>query len=107
MNNKLLKIIKYLLMTVICISLLLMIIVSQDEYHLEKCHEEHCAQCQIIQIAQNIINIVQAIILWVFIGLVIFIMLDKIKKEKMIMIQRTLIFDKLIILFKSKNNFFD
>jgi len=71
-----------------------MIIVSQDEYHLEKCHEEHCAKCQIIQIAQNIINIVQAIILCTFIGFLIFIMLDKIKKEKLIMIQRSLIFDK-------------
>lgn len=94
MNNKLLKTIKYLLITVICISLLFMVIVSQDEHHLESCHEEHCAKCQIIQIAQNFINIVHAIILLAFIGFLIFVMLDKIKKEKIISLQKTLIFDK-------------
>lgn len=94
MNKKLFKIIKYLLITAICISSLLMIIVSQDEYHIEKCHKEHCEKCQIIQIAQNIINIVQAIILCAYIGFLIFVILDKIKKEKIVLIQRNLIFDK-------------
>ena len=94
MNNRLLKIIKYLLIIVICISLFLMINVSQDEYHIENCHAEHCAKCQMIQIVQKIINIIQAIILCAFISFLIWVMLDKIKKEKIVLIQRTLIFDK-------------
>lgn len=94
MNINITKIIKYLLITVICISLLFMVIVSQDEHHLETCHNEHCAKCQIIQIAQKIIETVQAIILFAFIGFLIFVMLDKIKKEKIISLQKTLIFDK-------------
>ena len=94
MNNKILKITKYLLITVICISILLMIIVSQDEHHLGTCHEEHCAKCQIIQMARNIIKTIQAVILCVFIGFLICVVLDKINKEKIISLPKTLIFDK-------------
>ncbi|MBO6233334.1 MAG: hypothetical protein J6N78_04670 [Clostridia bacterium] len=94
MNNKILKITKYLLITVICISILLMIIVSQDEHHLGTCHEEHCAKCQIIQMARNIIKTIQAVILCVFIGFFICVVLDKINKEKIISLPKTLIFDK-------------
>ena len=51
MNRKLLNAIKTLIIFLIIATLVFSIIVSQDEHHLETCHEEHCAHCMVIQLA--------------------------------------------------------
>lgn len=91
MNNRVLRIITII---TICISLLLIFIASQDECHLNNCHEEHCSRCEIIQISKCIISFIQVALLLIFIGFLIYILIDKMKKEERIIVQKSLIFEK-------------
>ena len=74
--------------------LLFSIIVSQDEHHLETCHEEHCVYCIIIHIAQNIINLSFAFVIAIMAGVLIYFFLSRLNKQKIIFVQLSLVFQK-------------
>ena len=57
MNKNIIKVIKTAVIILMTIILVFSIIVSQDEHHLQTCHEDHCNYCVIVRIAQNIVNI--------------------------------------------------
>ena len=92
MNRKLLKALKLAIIVLIMTTLVFSIIVSQDEHHLETCHEEHCAHCMIILMAQSIISISIAFVIAIVIGALIYI--ARIHKVQEIFIQDSLVFQK-------------
>ena len=94
MNRKLLKALKLAIIVLIMATLVFSIIVSQDEHHLETCHEEHCAHCMIILMAQSIISISIAFVIAIVIGALIYMFLARIHKEQEIFIQDSLVFQK-------------
>ena len=94
MNRKLLKALKLAIIVLIMTTLVFSIIVSQDEHHLETCHEEHCAHCMIILMAQSIISISIAFVIAIVIGALIYMFLARIHKEQEIFIQDSLVFQK-------------
>ena len=94
MNRKLLNAIKTLIIFLIIATLVFSIIVSQDEHHLETCHEEHCAHCMIILMAQSIISISIAFVIAIVIGALIYMFLARIHKEQEIFIQESLVLQK-------------
>lgn len=95
MEKNVLKVIKIFVISFICASLIFSIIVSQAEHHLETCHEDNCAICHIIHIAKTIISISFAyIILYVFVGFLIYYILSRLHKENFVFVQSSLIFQK-------------
>ena len=94
MNKNTLKAFKIAMIVFIIAALILSIIVSQDEHHLETCHEEHCIWCNIIHISQNIINLAIAFIIAVVIGVLIYLFLSRLHKEQIIFVQSSLVFQK-------------
>ena len=95
MDKKILKTIKNISITLIVICIIFSFIVSQDTHHLEICHEEHCAICVIICIAQNIVSISIVIVLYLYVGFLIYFFLAKlVNKIKINSIQKSLIFQK-------------
>lgn len=94
MNKKILKVIKIALVVFIAATLTFSLIVSQDEHHMETCHEDHCIYCAIIHIAQNIINISIAIVIAVVIGVLIYYFLSKLHKKQIVFVQSSLVFQK-------------
>lgn len=94
MNKKILKAIKMAVIVFIIATLVCSIIVSQDEHHLETCHEEHCVYCAIIHIAQNIISLSIAFVVAIVIGVLIYFFLSRLHKEQEIFVQSSLVFQK-------------
>ena len=94
MNRKLLKALKLAIIVLIMTTLVFSIIVSQDEHHLETCHEEHCAHCMIILMAQSIISISIAFVIAIVIGALIYLFLAIIHKEQEIFMQDSLVLQK-------------
>lgn len=94
MNKKILKVIKIAVIVFIIATLVCSLIVSQDEHHLETCHEDHCIWCSIIHIAQNIINLAIAFLVAVVIGVLIYLFLSRLHKEQEIFMQSSLVFQK-------------
>lgn len=94
MNKKILKTIKITVIVIFIAILVFSLIVSQGEYHLETCHEDHCVYCAIIHIAQNIINLSIAFIIAVVIGVLIYFFLSRLHKEQTIFVQSSLVFQK-------------
>ena len=94
MNRKLVNAIKTLIIFLIIATLVFSIIVSQDEHHLETCHEEHCAHCMIILMAQSIISISIAFVIEIVIGALIYMFLARIHKEQEIFMQDSLVLQK-------------
>lgn len=94
MNKKILKVIKIVVIVLISAILVCSLIVSQDEHHLEKCHEDHCAYCIIIHVAQNIINLSIAFVIAIVIGVLIYFFLSRSHKEQEIFVQSSLVFQK-------------
>lgn len=94
MNKKILKTIKISIIVFILATLVFSLIVSQDEHHLETCHEDHCIYCAIIHIAQNIINLSIIFIIAVIIGVLIYFFLSRLHKEKTFFVQSSLVFLK-------------
>ena len=90
MNKKILKVIKIAVIVFIIATLVCSLIVSQDEHHLETCHEDHCIWCSIIHIAQNIINLAIAFLVAVVIGVLIYLFLSRLHKEQEIFMQSSL-----------------
>lgn len=94
MNKKILKSIKIAVIIFIIVTLVFSIIVSQDEHHLETCHEDHCIWCSIIHIAQNIIGLSTAFVVAVVIGILIYFFLSRLHKEQIVFVQSSLVFQK-------------
>lgn len=94
MNRKLLNAIKTIIIVLIMATLVFSIIVSQDEHHLENCHEEHCAHCMVILMAQSIISISIAFVIAIVIGALIYLFLARLYKEQEIFLQDSLVFQK-------------
>jgi uncharacterized membrane protein YdjX (TVP38/TMEM64 family) len=94
MKRRLIKAIKIAIIILIAATLVFSLIASQDEHHLETCHEEHCAHCTIIQIAQSIICISIAVVIAIVIGALIYMFLARLHKEQEIFIQDSLVFQK-------------
>ena len=94
MNKKIIRIIKITAVVLMITTLICSLIVSQDEHHLEACHEDHCIYCAIIHIAQNIISLSIAFVVAVLIGILIYFFLSRIHKEQKIFLQSSLVFQK-------------
>lgn len=94
MRNKALKTIKIAVIALIVTTLVFSLIVSQDEYHLETCHEEHCAHCAIIHIAQSIIIITIAFVIAIVVGILIYFFLSRLHKKQTVFVLFSLIFQK-------------
>ena len=94
MNKKILKAIKIAVVVFIIATLVCSLIVSQDEHHLETCHENHCIYCAIIHIAQNIISLSIAFVVAIVIGVLIYFFLSRLHKEQVIFVQSSLVFQK-------------
>lgn len=94
MNRKILKAIKIAVVVLIVATLVFSIIVSQDEHHLETCHEDHCIYCAIIHIAQNIISLVISFVVAVVIGVLIYFFLSRLHKEQVVFVQSSLVIQK-------------
>ncbi|MBR3325225.1 MAG: hypothetical protein IKG14_04185 [Clostridia bacterium] len=94
MNKKILKAIKIAVIIFIIATLVFSLIVSQDEHHLETCHEDHCIYCAIIHIAQNIISLSIAFVVAVVIGVLIYFFLSRLNKEQIVFVQSSLVFQK-------------
>ena len=94
MKRKLLKAIKIAIIILIAATLVFSLIASQDEHHLETCHEEHCAHCMIILMAQSIISISIAFVIAIVIGALIYMFLARIHKEQEIFMQDSLVLQK-------------
>lgn len=94
MNKKIIKAIKISIIVFIIATLVFSLIVSQDEHHLETCHEDHCIYCAIIHIAQNIISLSIAFIVAVVIGVLIYFFLSRLHKEQVVFVLSSLVFQK-------------
>lgn len=94
MNKKILKVIKIAVVVLMAATLVFSLIVSQDEYHLEICHEDHCVYCAIIHFAQNIINLSIAFVVAIVIGVLIYFFLSRLHKEQIVFVQSSLVFQK-------------
>ena len=91
---KQLNILKLIIITTIVICFIMSNIISSDSHHLEICHEEECAICNIIHIAQNIMSILIAIIMLVIIGFLINLFLSRMHKIYLSFVQLPLVFQK-------------
>ena len=94
MNKKILKSIKIAFVVLMAVTLVFSLIVSQDEHHLETCHEDHCIWCSIIHITQNIISLVISFIIAVVIGVLIYFFLSRLHREQEILVQSSLVYQK-------------
>lgn len=94
MNKKILKAIKIAAVVFIIVTLVFSLIVSQDEHHLETCHEDHCIWCSFIHIAQNIISLSIAFVVAVIIGVLIYFFLSRLHKEQVVFVLVSLVFQK-------------
>ena len=80
MSKEFKRAINIIIVAFICCTLLLSSIVSQDEHHLETCHDDDCIVCNIIKIAQTIISLSIAIIIIVAIGFLTHYFLSRLYK---------------------------
>lgn len=94
MNKKILKTIKIAVVVLMAATLVFSLIVSQDEHHLETCHEDHCIYCAIIHIAQNIISLSIDFVVPIVIGVLIYFFLSRLHKEQIVFVQSSLVFQK-------------
>ena len=94
MNKKILKIIKITIIILMVTTVVFSLIVSQDEHHLEICNEDHCIYCEIIHMAQSIINLSIAFIVAVVIGVLIYFFLLRLHKKQIVFVQSSLVFQK-------------
>lgn len=94
MNKKVLNTIKVVLTLLLILSVFCSFIVSQNEYHLEMCHEEKCPFCVIIYMAQSIINFILIVFICKVIGFFIFTFSSRFHKKQTILKQKSLIFQK-------------
>ena len=80
---------------IICIiCLFVMSFISQNEYHLDNCIDEDCQICLMIQIAKAIMNNLMGVIVLLIESFIIYFILSRIKKNKTIIINKSLIYRK-------------
>ena len=53
------------LFIIICITLIFSFIASQDVYHLDLCHDEHCHRCSVIHYAQKIVKLCVIVLFYI------------------------------------------
>ncbi|MBR3325100.1 MAG: hypothetical protein IKG14_03535 [Clostridia bacterium] len=94
MSKRTLKIIKIAIVIFVIVTLIGSLIVLQDTHHLETCYEQHCIYCRLIHIAQNIINIVFALVVILKLGFLIYFFLSRIEKEIVAFVHLSLVFQK-------------
>lgn len=95
MNKKILETIKIIIVVAISALLVCSLIVSQNEYHLITCTDEHCIVCNIIHFAQNIISIsVIVVILYAFLNFLIYLFLSRLREKQSVLIQLSLVSQK-------------
>ncbi|MBR3002973.1 MAG: hypothetical protein IKF38_05395 [Clostridia bacterium] len=94
MNKKILKAIKIAVVVLMAAILVFSLIVSQDERHLETCHEDHCIYCVIIHIAQNIISLSIAFVVAIVIGVLIYFFLSRLHRRQVVFMLASLVFQK-------------
>ena len=94
MDKKILQSFKNVTILFIVAILVFFLIVSQDEHHLETCHEDNCIQCAIIHIAQNIIRLSMACAVAFTIGVSIYFLLYRLSKEHIVFALKSLVFQK-------------
>lgn len=80
---------------IICIiCLFVMSFISQNQYHLDNCHEEDCEVCTIIQMAKMVMNNLLGVIVIVLEIFTLYYVLSRIKKCDVITIRESLLFRK-------------
>ena len=83
-----------LLFVIVGITLIFSFIASQDVYHLDLCHEEHCHKCSVIHFAQRIVKLCAlalfSIYIFISLGIVSYIANYCINK----VLQESLVFQK-------------
>ena len=94
MNKKIYKALRILIISIVIISLILSFIVSLDHHHIETCELEHCHVCQIIVMAQNVINTVVAVFIFVCTSFLIYFCLARMYAKVIPEIRTSLIFQK-------------
>ena len=94
MNKRIFKIITIIITIFIIAILGFLLIVSQDEYHLGTCHEDHCIYCEIIHIAQTIFSITIAFIITIVMNFLIYFFLSILHKIQESFMQLSLVFQK-------------
>ena len=70
------------------------LVVSQDEHHLEVCHEEHCIYCAIIHVAQIITYLSIIYLIITMIGFLINFFLSRLLKKQVFFVLNSLVFQK-------------
>lgn len=88
------RIINIVFYALIIAFLVFSLIVSQDEHHLELCHEDHCVYCTIIHVAQIITNLSIACVIVAITGFLIFFFLSRLYKEQEFFVLNSLVFQK-------------
>ena len=94
MNINTQKVIKVTISVLIITTLLVSLIISNDEHHIETCHEEHCFRCIIIYFAQNLINFSIGFVIATTIGVLIYLFLSRLHKKTITFVQSSLIIQK-------------
>ena len=92
--TKRIKEIKIAVIVLMMVTLVFSLIVSQNEYHLDNCHDDHCFLCNIIHIAQNLISLSIVVIIAVVIGVLIYLFLSRLHNDCVIFELDSLVFQK-------------
>ena len=94
MNSNFAKLLNVMIVSFIIALFMFSIFVSQNEHHLEVCHEEDCVLCSIIHIAQNISNFINTNIVILIITTSFYIVLSRVYDKLNSFEQLSLIFQK-------------
>ena len=66
MKNKIVLLIKLVLIIIVIISLVFSCVMSVNVHNIDCCEEEHCILCEMIHVANNIIKVLAWFILFIF-----------------------------------------
>jgi hypothetical protein len=80
MNKKIIKILKFILIIFIATHIILIPIISQNNYHLDMCTTHDCSICAIINLTQIIIKLFSDIHIYIAISFLTYFVLLKIYK---------------------------
>ena len=86
--------IKLMIVFLMIAILLMALIVSQDEHHIDNCSDDNCAYCTIINIARNIMILSISFVIAIITGVLIYFFLSRLNKEINIIIKKSLVFQK-------------
>lgn len=92
MNKKMMNVIKSIVIFLAIAMLVFSLVVSQDEHHLEICHEENCTHCVMIEIAQIIISVSIVFLITVLVGVLIYFFLSRLHKNQNVFVLFSLVF---------------